>query len=121
MVKHEKSTDTPRNLPLSASRLAGESLPFREQAFLSLKQFLGEPEILPATGGFLYRWLLERPNGLSMYVTLDSPELPEVAHLIISDPQSKQAVDPVLSKTMRTLEEVEVVALELLKQWKGEP
>lgn len=52
-----------------------------------------------------------------MHITLDSPELPQIAHLIVSDPRSGP-VDPVVSLTMRTLPEVEAVIQRLLEQWR---
>jgi hypothetical protein len=119
MVKNTNDKNILREQARTSNRDQSD-LPFRDRALTVLKEVLGEPERLPATGGVLYRWILERSNGLSMYVTLDSPEMPELAHLIISDPQSTQNVEPVVSKTMRTIEEVEAIAQELVKQWKTE-
>jgi hypothetical protein len=98
-------------------RLMTTQSTFRDQALERLKAFLGEPEAIRVTGGEMYRWVLRRPHNLDMYITLDSPEMPDIAHLIVSDPKG-MAADPVVSLTMRTLPEVEVTAKKLLEQWK---
>ena len=89
---------------------------FRDRALERLKAVLGDPESIPVQGGTMYRWVLRRPHGLDVYVTLDSPEMPALAHLIVSDPLG-MAVDPVVSITMRTIEEVDRVATKLREQW----
>jgi hypothetical protein len=90
---------------------------FRERALERLVAKLGPPEVVPVTPGALYRWILRRPHGLDMYITLDSPEIPDLAHLIVSDPRSG-AADPVASITMHTLAEVDAVIDRVLAQWK---
>lgn len=93
-----------------------EHKPFRERALDRLIAAFGDPERIPAEAGILYRWVLRRPHGLDLYITLDSPEMPEIAHLIVSDPRSG-VVDPVVSLTMRTLPEVDAVVEKLRQQW----
>ena len=90
---------------------------FRQQALERLMGALGEPEVIKVSGGEMYRWVLKRPHNLHMYLTLDSPELPDIAHLIVSDPRSR-AADPVVSLTMRTLPEVDAVVKKVIEQWK---
>jgi hypothetical protein len=99
------------------SAMPDNSITFRDQALARLREALGEPEVLVATPGNMYRWILKRSDGLHVYVTLDSPEMLHFAHLIISDPKAK-LVDPVISVTMHTLAEVDVVIERLLAQWK---
>jgi hypothetical protein len=96
----------------------GSDPKLRDKALEKLVAAFGEPERIPVRGGTIYRWTLERQYGLHMYVTLDSPERPDLAHLIVSDPKST-AADPVVSIAMWTLPEVDAVIARLRKQWKG--
>ena len=73
--------------------------------------------MLPAGEGMaFYRWVLPRRQGLSVYLTLDSPERTDIAHLLVSDP--RQQVEPVASITMRTLAEVDAAIETIERQWK---
>jgi hypothetical protein len=92
---------------------------FRDQALERLTAALGPPEAIRVQGGLMYRWVRRRKHGLDMYITLDSPEMPSLAHLIVSDPLG-MTVDPVVSITMRTIAEVERVAHQLLEQARRE-
>jgi hypothetical protein len=96
----------------------GTHTPFREVARQILVGAFGEPTAVPVDSGRLYRWVLERPYGLSVYVTLDSPEMPDLGHVMISDPAST-AVDPIASMTVRTATEVESLVDRIRLQWKG--
>jgi hypothetical protein len=100
------------------SRVSCENLSFRDRALALLDDAFGRPRVIPVDEGLaFYRWILQRPRGMSIYLTLDSPERPDIAHLLVSDP--KQVLEPVASITMRTEEEVRI-AIELIrKQWKG--
>lgn len=94
--------------------------PFRMVALRRIAESLGRPDALPVGSGYLYRWTLERPDRSPVYVTLDSPELPDIGHLMVSDP-SASTVTPVTAFTVRTMQELEVVLREVLRQWKAEP
>ncbi|HYE61345.1 MAG TPA: hypothetical protein VD997_05060 [Phycisphaerales bacterium] len=64
------------------------TLPFREIVLARLRKELGEPTRTVLETGTVYRWSV-RCKGqadVSIYITLDSPELPDYAHLFISDP-----------------------------------
>lgn len=91
---------------------------FRDRALDRMRAKLGEPRPIPTgEGRFFYRWILERPHGLSIYVTLDSPEIQHLAHLLVSDPRA--AVNPIQTITMRTFEEVDEAVKAVLAQWQG--
>lgn len=60
----------------------------RAKALVRLTGALGDYSETPIKGGSLYRWTISRPDGSKLYITLDSPELPNLAHIIISDPSS---------------------------------
>ncbi|HYE03733.1 MAG TPA: hypothetical protein VD963_10930 [Phycisphaerales bacterium] len=91
---------------------------FRGWALRRLTEEFGEPKVLKVERDALYRWVLHRAHGLSVYLTLDSPELPDMAHLLISDPSS-QAIEPIASRSMRTKEELEAVIKLIHRQWNG--
>ncbi len=80
--------------------------PFREEALELFTRAWGKPTIIPTPEGNLYRWKLERPTGahVAIYVTLDSPEQPAIAHVMISHPGHP---DPITSLVMRTCAELE--------------
>ena len=90
--------------------------PFRQRALGRLVAAFGDPEVLRSEAGALYRWVLRRAHRMDMYITLDSPEMPDMAHLIVSDPKAGGA-EPVASLTMRTIEEVDAVIGKLREQW----
>lgn len=92
-------------------------VPFREQALARLTAAFGKPTVVQVAEGEIYRWVLARPFGVDLHVTLDSPEFPDLAHLIVSDPKAGP-LDPIASLTMRTLPEVDAVVERLLLQWK---
>lgn len=52
---------------------------------------LGPPLVLTVREREIYRWSLERPYDLAMYVLLNAPEHPEMAHMAISDGPRFQA------------------------------
>jgi hypothetical protein len=66
----------------------------------------GEAREVQVENGYLYRWVFHRPDKSTVYITLDSPELPDLAHVMISDPAAS-AIAPITSVIMRTLPEVE--------------
>ena len=85
--------------------------PFRDKALDFFAAALGTPQKIPVDEGLLlYRWKLERPgqSHVSVYITLDSPETPGIAHILISDPSAKQD-DPIRSFVMRHESEFQVV------------
>jgi hypothetical protein len=94
----------------------GEDRSFRDVARDLLIEAFGEPRVMRAEEGALYRWVLKRERGLSLYVTLDSPEMPWIAHLLISDPEAEM-VDPIATVTMRTVEEIRATIEAIRRQW----
>jgi hypothetical protein len=73
----------------------------------------GAPQRLETESGPLYRWVLRRARGADahVYITLDSPELPDLAHVLISDPGAK-TINPITALTIRTMPEADrLVAL----------
>ena len=94
------------------------SKPFREQACEEFKKAFGQPEVIEVTGGEIYRWILKRKHGNHVFVTIDSPELPDIAHIMISDPSSR-SVEPVANMTLRTLEEIKQIIERIRAQWQA--
>ena len=58
---------------------------FRQRAFELMRAALGEPEISRVASGDMYRWTLTRAFDLNFYVTMDSPEREDLAHIMLSD------------------------------------
>ena len=87
--------------------------PFREEALALLVQAFGRPAVVPSPEGDIYRWKLERPgqSHVAIYVTLDSPEQPDLAHIMISHPGHPEPITPIV---MHTRAEVEA-AIALVK------
>jgi hypothetical protein len=96
--------------------MAHTDRPFRMLALERITAAFGEPREIPVERGSLYRWVLERPHGLSIYLTLDSPEMPDLAHILVSDPSSK-AIDPISSVVMRSIAEVDSAIERVKRQW----
>lgn len=94
--------------------------PLREQAREECRTAFGEPHVLKVPGGEIDRWTLKRDGGPDMYVTLDAPELPDLVHLMVSDPGA-DLVEPITSLVMRTIEEVKETIRMIEKQWKEWP
>jgi hypothetical protein len=93
-------------------------LTLREQALARLTEALGPPRALSAEPDMaFYRWILSRSDGMSLYLTLNSPELTDIAHLLLSDP--RQAVEPVVSLTIRTIPEVDAAIERIIRQWRA--
>jgi hypothetical protein len=92
----------------------------REQARAECRKAFGEPHVLKVPGGEIDRWTLKRPGGSEMYVTLDAPELPDLVHLMISDPGA-DVVEPIASHVMRTIEEVRKTIKAIEAQWQRGP
>lgn len=89
---------------------------FREWAQRQLRGALGEPETLRSEAGEVYRWTLRRPRREPLYVTLNSPEMPELAHVIVSDPEML-VQDPIRSKIARTEPELLVTLRDIREAW----
>ena len=90
----------------------------RDSVREAFEKRFGPPQILDVSSGKIFRWVLQRANSMHLYVTLDSPELPDVAHIMISDPSSK-AVDPISNRTLSTIEEAEQLIELIEEQWKN--
>ncbi|MCK6477622.1 MAG: hypothetical protein L6Q35_12420 [Phycisphaerales bacterium] len=58
---------------------------FRRTVFERMRAALGEPEVSMVRDGEVYRWTLRRRMDLNFYVTLDSPEHLNLAHIMLSD------------------------------------
>lgn len=89
---------------------------FREWAARQLRSALGEPEVLATAAGDVYRWTLRRDGREPMYVTLNSPELPELAHVIYTDPEMLRS-DPIISRITRTEPEFLVALHDIRERW----
>jgi hypothetical protein len=92
--------------------------PFREEALDLLQQAFGRPASIPSPEGSIYRWKLERPGlpHVAVYVTLDSPEQPDLAHIMISQPGHP---DPITSIVMKTTAEVEAAIKLVMARMQG--
>lgn len=90
---------------------------FREHALLKMKAAFGEPEVARVRDGDLYRWTLTRPNDLNLYVTLDSPEHTDLAHIMVSDSTEYQD-KPLVSTIVYSLDEVDQLISRIQEQWK---
>jgi hypothetical protein len=75
---------------------------FREKGLAFFTRELGEPTHIPVQNGTIYRWALPRKgrNDINIYITIDAPELPNMAHIMISDP-AKEADQPIKNFTVR--------------------
>lgn len=93
---------------------------FRERARRQFETAFGVPAVLATEAGSLYRWVLTRAPRSSLYVTLDSPEMTHLAHVLVSDPLSTQ-LDPVSSVVMRTDAEVASAVARIRAQRAGVP
>jgi hypothetical protein len=83
---------------------------FREKGLDYFTRALGEPSHIPVQNGTIYRWALPRKgrNNVHIYITIDAPELPNMAHIMVSDPA--QDVDgPLKNFTIRDVAEFEDV------------
>jgi hypothetical protein len=101
--------------------MEGDATTFREQAWREFRKAFGEPdEVLRTESGAIYRWILKRDHNAHIYLTFDSPELPSIAHVMVSDPKAHLA-EPVASLTMRTLDEVKATMTRIKDQWKNQP
>jgi hypothetical protein len=94
-----------------------KSQPFRERALAFFKEHLGEPTAIPAEPGFMYRWVLHRKlrPTLNVYITLDSPELLDLAHVMIGDP-AVSGEDAIQSFVMRKEEDFHPVLARIRKR-----
>jgi hypothetical protein len=94
---------------------------FREQVIDLFYEAFGEAEVSVIKAGKLYRWSLPRgPYSIGMFITIDSPEYTDIAHIMISDADSHQ-VEPVVAVTVRTLAEAKAVIDRIIAQWKKDP
>jgi hypothetical protein len=92
---------------------------FREQVVKKFFAAFGDAEVVTVESGNLYRWTLRRgPYSVSMFVTLDSPEREDIAHVMISD-SAHQQVEPVVAVTVYTLNEADALIDRIIKQWKS--
>lgn len=87
----------------------------RDDARDVLTAAFGDPLVLRVKEGEIYRWVLKRPHGVDVYVTLDAPEMPHLAHLMVSDPRAK--INPIQSIMIRTRGELDAVIAQIRKQW----
>jgi hypothetical protein len=60
----------------------------RDQAAQIFIEAFGEPERLNTVDGIVYRWRLDAADGDTIRITLDSPEFPNSAHFLVSDPKA---------------------------------
>jgi hypothetical protein len=79
----------------------------------------GEPEVTTVKSGDIFRWTLSRGRkAMPMFITVDSPEFPHLAHILISDGSAHQ-VEPVVALRMYTRGEAEAVIRGITRQWKS--
>ncbi len=92
----------------------------REQVIEKFIAAFGEPEVASFTPGKIYRWFLRRdsPYAMAMYLTIDSPEFPDMAHVLISDGAAHQA-EPLTTASMYTLADADLLIERLIRQWKS--
>ena len=89
----------------------------REVVIAKAKAALGEPEVAAVECGFIYRWRLERgPTDFSVFVTIDSPEHPDIAHVMVSDSPRYQQ-DLIVSTIVQTPEQADILFSQILDQW----
>lgn len=88
----------------------------RQQIYERVRQALGEPEISRVESGELYRWTLKRAYDVTMYITMDSPEHPNLAHIMISDSEKYQP-KPVVSHLLYSIQEADQLIERIRKQW----
>jgi hypothetical protein len=82
-----------------------------------MRAALGEPEVSRVTAGELYRWTLRRLYDLNLYVTLDSPEHRNLAHIMVSDGPGHQR-EPIENFTIYTHEELDRLIERIVRQWR---
>ena len=96
-----------------------ESISFRQKVIDKFIAALGEPETATVSSGTLYRWVLQRgPYAMSMFITIDSPEFPEMAHVLISDGVA-HAGEPLVAVSVYTLDDADVLLKRIIDQWKS--
>lgn len=89
----------------------------REYAARAFTEAFGEPEQHMTADGILFRWRLGSADGQTIRITIDSPEFPTMAHILISDPI---AVVRLSAETCRTESEVEALIRQLKARLRGE-
>ena len=95
-----------------------QSLSIRSLMYAKMRAAFGEPEVANVACGELYRWTLVRsPYGLNMYITWDSPERDDLAHITVSDDTNNQP-QPLVSTIVYTRAEADALVQRLRRQWK---
>lgn len=88
---------------------------FSDLVLARLTQSFGPPRVIPPCGnGAFYRWILQRPRGNSIYLTLNFPERVDIAYVLISDPAL--SIEPVIILTLHTLSQVEAAIERINRQ-----
>lgn len=87
--------------------------PLREYAAAIFTEAFGEPEQFRTTDGTLFRWVVPTNSGDKLRITLDSPEFPEMAHFLLSDPK---AATRLMAETCRTEGDVRALLDQLLER-----
>ena len=93
---------------------------FRDQAASFFTNALGQPFAIPAPEGLMCRWKFQRQGStdLVIYITMDSPEMPDIAHIMISDPSCKDS-QPITSLVLRKVEDFEPTLEKIRRHIKG--
>lgn len=97
-------------VPVPCAVVETPPLTFRDKALAFFRAHLGEPYEWEEPPGFTYRWVVrraERPT-MHIYVTLNSPEFANIAHILIADPCAPED-GRLESLTLRREEEFEGV------------
>lgn len=90
---------------------------FQSGAVERLTQAFGSPRVIPAEPGMaFYRWILGRPGGMSLYLTLSCPERTDFVHLLLSDP--REAAEPVISIPVRDMTGLAHAIERVTAQWR---
>ncbi|HYE60438.1 MAG TPA: hypothetical protein VD997_00455 [Phycisphaerales bacterium] len=108
---------------MSEPKVRDDGLPpgsFREKATEYFIRELGEPVHIQVKEGTIFRWTIRRRDNmdLAIYITLDSPEMPDIAHVMISDPGCIDA-EPIKSYTLRTEDEFAMALGEIRRRMNG--
>ena len=105
--------------PTSSGGGVHEPKSLRDQVIEKFVATLGKPEITEVKLGQIYRWTLDRGGRyMNVYVTVDSPEFPHLAHIMVSDGASHQ-VNPIETFTVFTHDEADTLLERIVRQWKS--
>jgi hypothetical protein len=91
---------------------------FRDQVVERFIAEFGEPQTVQTVDGAVYRWVLKTNRDDVIRLTIDAPEFPSMAHLLVSDRAA--VIDPLSSIPLRTMPEAEEVVARVQLRLHGE-